>query len=417
MVTKNDEPGNEKRNKKLPIFLLAIFILIAGGTVYWWFFKRNRVSTDNAYVVADIARISSRIPGTVTRVLVDNDVPVRIGQVLVQLDPRDYQVALEQAQGVLERIAAELKATEIAISLTDAQTRAKVDGAEAVLRGAQEKKKERVHKMAELQKKRVAVQADLGKAKRDLERFQKLYKSEVVAEEQLDRTRTAFIKAKAELDAIDAELQAVQADLEGTDQEIARAAAQLRSAKSELQQVAIQRQNLAALKGQQKEAEARVAAARLKVEYCTIRAPITGYVAQKNVQVGDRILPAQPLMAIVPLQEVYVEANFKEIQLEHVRIGQPVTIHADVYPSYTYHGKVTGIRAGTGAAFSLLPPENATGNWIKVVQRVPVKIVFDEPLPPEYPLRVGFSLEVTIDTADQSGDLLLPFAPAGHTNG
>ncbi len=138
-----------------------------------------------------------------------------------------------------------------------------------------------------------------------------------------------------------------------------------------------------------------------------IAGPIEGYIAQKNIQVGDRVQPGQAMMAVVPLSTVYVEANFKETQLTNVRIGQPASVLADIYPGYTYKGKVAGIRAGTGAAFSLIPPENATGNWIKIVQRIPVRIELDQPPPPDHPLRVGASLDVTINVADRSGPNLL----------
>jgi membrane fusion protein (multidrug efflux system) len=152
-------------------------------------------------------------------------------------------------------------------------------------------------------------------------------------------------------------------------------------------------------------------AARLNLSYCVIAAPIEGYVAQKNIQVGDRIQPGQALMAVVPLSKIYVEANFKETQLTNVRIGQSASISADIYPGYSYTGKVSGIRAGTGAAFSLIPPENATGNWIKVVQRIPVRIELDKQPLLDHPLRVGASLDVTIDVADTSGLNLLQTTP------
>ena len=157
---------------------------------------------------------------------------------------------------------------------------------------------------------------------------------------------------------------------------------------------------------------AELEAARLNLSYCVISAPIEGYIAQKSIQVGDRVQPGQALMAVVPLGRIYVEANFKETQLTNVRIGQPASISADIYPGYEYKGKVTGIRAGTGAAFSLIPPENATGNWIKVVQRIPVRIELDQPPPPDHPLRVGASLDVSIDVADRSGSYLLQPTPA-----
>jgi membrane fusion protein (multidrug efflux system) len=153
-------------------------------------------------------------------------------------------------------------------------------------------------------------------------------------------------------------------------------------------------------------------AARLNLSYCVIAAPMEGYIAQRNIQVGDRIEPGQALMAVVPLSKIYIEANFKETQLTNVRVGQPATVSADIYPGYQYTGKVSGIRAGTGAAFSLIPPENATGNWIKVVQRVPVRIELDKPPPPDHPLRVGASLDVTVNVADRSGSHLLQNTPS-----
>jgi len=152
-------------------------------------------------------------------------------------------------------------------------------------------------------------------------------------------------------------------------------------------------------------------AAKLILSYCRIKAPISGYITRKHVQVGNHIQPGMPFLAIVPIKEIYVQANFKETQLRDVRLGQPVKIHADIYPDFTYHGKVVGIGAGTGAAFSLLPPENATGNWIKVVQRIPVRIQLTPPPPREHPLRVGLSLEVTIFTNDRRGAFLAPKKP------
>ena len=159
----------------------------------------------------------------------------------------------------------------------------------------------------------------------------------------------------------------------------------------------IEVQQLESLKARRDQARAELEQAKLNLSYCTIRAPLSGSVAQRNVQVGDRLSVGQPIMAVVPLQAAYVEANYKETQLTHVRVGQHAAITADIYPSHTYHGRVAGIAAGSGAAFSLLPPENATGNWVKVVRRVPVRIYLDKPPPPEYLLRVGLSLEVTID--------------------
>ncbi len=155
------------------------------------------------------------------------------------------------------------------------------------------------------------------------------------------------------------------------------------------------------------QALAAVREAELNLSYCTITAPINGWVSQRAVDVGQHVQPGQELMAVVPLQAVYIEANYKETELTGVRVGQPVEIQADIYPGHVFRGRVDSLSAGTGAVFSLLPPENATGNWVKVTQRVPVKIALDQPFPPNLPLRVGLSVVVTIDTTSKSGPLLV----------
>jgi len=402
---------NDRERMKRLLWVVAVVVLVAVlAGAYWLFILRFRVSTDNAYVIADSARISSRVPGTVLQVMVENDVPVERGQILLVLDSRDYQVVVDQTKGALAKIEAEMQATKTSISLTDTQTEAHLQEAEAKLQEARDNKDERLHRLKELQKRWVAANADLEKARRDFKRFDNLFNTGVIAEEQRDTAHTNFVKAKALVEATDAELAAVRASLQAIEQEVEQAKAQLQATLSERKQVEVLTHKLAALQGEQQEAEAKLKAAQLNLSYCTISAPISGYIAQKSVQVGDRVQTGQPLMAVVPLREVYVEANFKETQLKNVRLGQPVIIKADVYPDYTYYGKVGGIRAGTGASFSLLPPENATGNWIKVVQRVPVKIFLDEPPPAEYPLRIGFSLQVTISTRNRSGGVLVPFA-------
>lgn len=402
--------NNRQRMKKL-LWVVAVFIsvaILAGA--YWLFILRFRESTDNAYVVADSARISSRVPGTVLQVMVENDVPVERGQILLVLDYRDYQAVVNQTKGALAKIEGEIQAIKTSTSLTDTQTEAHLQEAKAKLQEYRDNKDERLHRLKELQKRWVAANADLEKARRDSKRFDNLFNTGVIAEEQRDTAHTNLVKAKAIVEATDAELAAVKASLHAIQQEVEQAQAQLQATLSQRKQVEVLTHKLAALQGDRQEAEGKLQAAQLNLSYCTIPAPISGYIAQKNVQVGDRVQTGQPLMALVPLRQVYVEANLKETQLKNVRLGQPVTIKADVYPAYTYYGKVDGIRAGTGASFSLLPPENATGNWIKVVQRVPVKISLDEPPPAEYPLRIGFSLHVTISTRNRSGGVLVPLA-------
>jgi membrane fusion protein (multidrug efflux system) len=401
---------SNRGNKWKWLMIVGVAALIMGAG-YWWVFERDRVTTDDAYVHADSARVSARVPGTILHILAENDQSVAQGHILVKLDPNDYQVALDQTQAALARIEADIKASEVTISQTDQQTMAQVVASDAMVQEAKEKERSAQHKLEESIKKRLVVQADLDEKQRDFKRFENLYGLRSVSEQQRDRARTALEKSSAELKATDAEIAGIGATLQAIRQEVSRTQAQLQVTQSARSQVEVERHKLAALKARRDQAEAESQAAKLNLSYCTITAPISGYIAQKNIQVGERIQPGQPLMAVVPLQDAYVEANFKETQLEDVRLGQPVTCRADVYPGYTYHGKVVGIRAGTGAAFSLFPPENATGNWIKVVQRVPVKIRLTTSHQAEYPLRVGLSLKVTIHTKDKSGGMLLPPGP------
>jgi len=404
--TPNDNNNHKTKKwlRRLAVFSLAALIF---GGLYWYFFIYNRISTDNAYVMADSAMISSRIPGTIQDIFVENDTSVAPGQVLLSLDPKDYQLAVEEAQAALTRTEAEMRAAEVSVSQTDIQTAAQEDSAQSVIAETQDRVREGEHKLEALKQQRIAALADLTIARRDFERYDRLYKQQAIAQQQWDRAKTILDKTTAQLDAIDAETESVRASVEGSRQAVKRSRSQLDVAKGGRYSVAVFRQQFAALRAKREEVFANLQAARLRLSYCTIPAPIAGYVAQKRIQKGDRIQPGQILMAVVPLEGVYIEGNFKETQLTNVRIGQPVTIKADIYPRYTFHGRVAGIRAGTGAAFSLLPPENATGNWIKVVQRVPVKIRLDRIPPPDRPLRVGLSLTATIRTEDRRGPLLM----------
>jgi membrane fusion protein (multidrug efflux system) len=381
----------------LPGLIIIILLGLVLGGGYWWFYMRGRVSTDDAYVMAHIASISSRINGNVLEVRVDNDDHVNEGQVLVQLDPRDYQVAVDRAQAVVAKMEADVKSQEMTVDLIDRNTQGQVQVAEAALREAKNQEQVKVQNMNQLEKTRLAAQADSTYAKREFDRFEALYRQGSTSKQQRDNASTLFKKAEANLKGVEDQIAASKDALAASRQSTERAAASLEIAYSDRKKVAIELQNLDSLKAQKNEAQAELEGVKLQLSYCTIKAPISGHIAQRSVQIGDRIQTGQPIMAIVPLHKAYAEANFKETELGKVRPGQPAIIEADIYPGYVYRGRVFGIGAGTGAAFSLLPPQNATGNWIKVVQRVPVKVVLDQPIPSEYPLRVGLSLTVTID--------------------
>lgn len=404
-VEKENQEENRVGRKRgsLPGLVILISLGLIIGGAYWWFYLRGRVSTDDAYVMAHIASVSSRINGTVTEVLVDNNDPVREGQVLVQIDPRDYQVAVDKAQAVAARREADIQSEEMTIDLVERQTQGQLRVAGAAQAEARKTEQAKIHDTDELVKKRLAAEADLTYAQREFNRFEDLYRRGAGSQESRDNALTVLEKAKASLKEVEAQIASSQSSFEALGRRTDQATANLEIARSDLQKEAIERHRLDSLRAQKNEAQADIEEAKLQLSYCTIKASLSGRIAQRSVQVGDRVQIGQPVMAIVPLHEVYVEANFKETQLERVRPGQPASVEADIYPGYVYHGRVTGIGAGTGAAFSLLPPQNATGNWIKIVQRVPVKIDLDRPLPAEYPLRVGLSLHVTIDLGEPEG--------------
>ncbi len=392
---------SSKRRLFLSITLLGGMVAVA--IFYWYSFLKDREETDNAYVMADYATISPRIPGTIEKIFVENDQLVKQGDILLQLDKKDYELQYEQALAIFERLEAEVKAAEINTELTHFGTTSGHEAASAAARQARDQRERSLSQLRELDEKKKAAIADLELAQKEHHRITSLYETGAIAKKEKDSVDRQLKLAQARLNAIQREIEAANAAVQAATKEIERQEALLKKASSELKKVQLEEQRLLALKAQLKEAKARLLIASNNLKYCQITAPITGYVAQKRCQVGDRVAPGQPLMAIVPLDEVYVEANFKETELRNIRINQPVKIRPDIYPGLELKGRVVGIRAGTGVAFSLLPPENATGNWIKVVQRVPVKIRFEEPLPKEYPLRVGCSLKVTVYTKDRSG--------------
>ena len=383
--------------RRWPWFVFLLLVISVLGGAYWWIFRHGRVTTEDAYVHADVASISSRVPGTVLEVRVKNDQKAEKGDVLVELDPQDYRISVALAEAGLAGIEADIKAMESTIALVDSQTQAQIQTAQAALGQARDQEQAKYQQKKELEKSRQAALAQFTEAKRDYGRVRRLYDHHAISKQALDQADTVLKKAEAALNARDASIRAIEADLEAARQGIDKAQTQLELANKDRVRLQVQRHQLASLMAQRDNAKGQLDRANLQLSYCTINSPISGYIAQKDIQVGNRIKTGQPFMAVVPLEEVYVEANFKETQLANVQVGQPAIIEADTYPGHRFRGRVKSIGAGTGAAFSLLPPENATGNWIKVVRRLPVRIHLERPLPPQYPLRIGLSLKVTID--------------------
>ncbi len=348
---------------------LAVAVAVIGicWTAWYLLFGRNHISTDNAYVNAEMAQVTPQIAAPVAEVLVRDTQSVKKGDILVRLDPTDARIAVAMAEAGLADVRRRFRqavATNGALS-AQVQTRSAAIAAAQAQLGA--------------------AQADVEKARIDLHRREILAPDGAVSGEELTNARRNMAAARAALAAAQAGVSQADAGRTAAQGELAANDA-LVSGTSEGSNAGV----LTAL--------ARLDAARIDLERMTIRAPIDGTITRRQVQIGQRVAQGQPIMAIVPLQQVYVDANFKERQLRRVREGMPATVTADIYgSSVTYHGKVAGIAGGTGASMAIIPAQNATGNWIKVVQRLPVRIALDPKELLEHPLRVGLSAEVEID--------------------
>jgi len=357
----NAAPADTKENgmtaknpaKRRKTLLIVLLIFIAAGVIWlllWLLVFSTRETTDDAYVGGNQVAISAQVPGTVVAILADDTQHVEAGQILVKLDNTDASVRLAQAEASLASAVRQVRQQTDSASGSDAA---------------------------------VAERAvDLKKAEADLKRRLPLVAQQAEAPETIQHLRDAVAQARAALTTAQAQASAQHASISGTD--IANNPAVL-------------------------QARANFRAMWVAAQRNAIYAPVSGYVAQRSVQVGNSVQAGQQLMTVLPLHDLWIDANFKESQLRHIRIGQPAKVEADIYgSSVEYHGKVIGLGAGTGSVFSLLPAQNATGNWIKVVQRVPVRIALDNNELDKHPLRIGLSSDVTVDITDDRGPVLAP---------
>jgi membrane fusion protein (multidrug efflux system) len=343
-----------RRKRWLAIVIGAFAAIAIAYGAYWAIALRYVQTTDDAYVNGNVVQITPQISGTVVAIGADDTQFVNAGQTLVRLDQSDAKVALDQADAQLAKTVREVRS----LFATSGQLQAAV----------------------------AMRQADLSKAEQDLARRERLASSGAVSAEERQHARDAVASAQAALLAAQQELAANRARVDRTTVEnhpdVLNAAARVRDA-------------------------------YLTYSRTALPAPVSGFVAKRAVQLGQRVAPGAALMAIVPLDQVWVDANFKEPQLAAMRVGQPVKLTADLYGGrIVYHGKVAGFGAGTGSAFALLPAQNATGNWIKIVQRVPVRIVLDAQELAAHPLQIGLSMQAEVDTHDRNGERLPQLARA-----
>ncbi len=366
VTSSGDLPPPNKRKKLLKIVAI-LFIVAVLIYALWMYFASRSVSTDNAYVGADTAQITSMVSGQVTEVLVKDTQQVKQGDVLVRIDPRDAKIALAQAQAELAKAKRQYNQTSANSQSLNSQVSVRAD--EIASAQAQVKKAE----------------ADLSKAQADYERRRKLSETGAISKEEMSSAQTVLDTARASLTLAQAGLSQAEANRKAAQSTLAANEALIRGAtERSTPDVLI--------------AQARVEQAMLDLERTEVRAPLDGVVSRRNVQVGQRVAPGNSLMVVVPVAQLYVDANFKESQLAKVRTGQAVELISDFYgDEVVYHGKVLGFSGGTGAAFALIPAQNATGNWIKVVQRLPVRIALDPKELAQHPLRVGLSMNATVD--------------------
>lgn len=357
----SDQQRLRQRRLALVKIGLALLLVAVGAFIYWFLFIRFHESTKDSYVNGNAVTVMSPISGNVVTIYADNTDYVKQGQLLIKLDPTNYQLAFDKAQVDLALAARQVK-----------QLKEDVKQREADL---------------------LLREADLVRARQDYERRYGLRHTQAISQEDLNHAFADLEVAQAAVNVAQHQLEAAIVSLGNTPLEhhptIENAKIILRTA-------------------------------YVNLVRCSILSPATGFVAQRQIQVGESITPQRALMSIIPLNQIWVDANFKETQLSDIRIDQPTTLTSDIYGSgVVYHGRVQGIVAGTGTIFSLLPAQNATGNWIKIVQRVPVRILLDPEEIKEHPLFLGLSMETTVNTSDTSSPRLAPFplyAPLLATN-
>ncbi|MBC7955732.1 MAG: HlyD family efflux transporter periplasmic adaptor subunit [Cytophagales bacterium] len=361
--------GNPTRKKALTAVAAAVAVAGVAYGAYYALVLNHYEHTDNAYVQGNVVQLTPQVSGTVLAINADDTDFVKAGQVIVKLDPADAQVALDQAEAQLAQTVREVRT----LFANNATLKAQIALREADLGRAQ---------------------GDVLRAQDDVTRRAPLLATGAVGKEEFNHASSQLATAKSAVAA------AQSATVAAREQLISNQA--LTDNTSVEQHPNVQR------------ASARVREAYLAVKRADLAAPVDGYIAKRSVQLGQRVQAGAPLMSVIALNQVWVDANFKESQLKNLRIGQPVTLTADMYGNKVeYNGKIDGLGAGTGAAFALLPAQNATGNWIKVVQRLPVRVTLDARQVAEHPLRVGLSMEARVDVSDTSGKML---AGAPRTN-
>ena len=377
--------------------LLVLAVGIAAVAVVLWRHYSGWESTDDAQIEGHIMPVSSRVTGQVMSVRVHENQQVEAGAVLVELDPKDYQVALDRARAEYADTVASAQAARAGVPITSVSTSSQVSTSEAGVETARAAVTAAEKQLQAAQARVEEARANDAKAQADLNRYKQLVDKQEISEQQYDQAMAAARSSVATLSASEATAAAAAEQVSEARGRLAQAEAQLRAAGTAPQQVSAQRSRAAAADAAADKSKAALEQAELNVRYTTITTSVGGLIGKKTVEVGQNVLPGQALMAIVPLDDIWVTANFKETQLRHMRAGERVQIHVDAY-GRDFDGYVESLAGASGADFSLLPPENATGNYVKVVQRLPVRIRFNPGQDPDHQLRLGMSVEPKVKT-------------------
>lgn len=378
------------------VAVAAIVVVVAIGLGIYWHFAAWE-STDDAQIDGYIYPVSARVSGYVTRVLVDDDQYVQAGTVLARLDPKDYEVAVANAKATLANDQATAAALQTNVPITSVNTSSQLASAQADVRNTEAGQLAAQQAFDASKASLRQAEANDAKAQDDVNRYAPLAAKDEIPQQQYTQAMNSQKATAAAVEAARAAAAgAEQAVIQGRAR-VEQAQAELQSAETKPEQESVQRSRAEAAQAESARAAAILQQAQLNLEYATIVAPISGIVGQRSVQPGQNVVPGQQLMTVVPLdsQNIWVTANFKETQLTDVRPGQRVRVYVDTYRK-TYDGRVLSIAGASGARYSLLPPENATGNYVKVVQRIPVKITFDNGQDPQHLLRPGMSVEPEI---------------------
>jgi membrane fusion protein (multidrug efflux system) len=389
--------------------IIGVVLLLILGAGLWAWSTSGREVTDDAQVDAHVTQLAARVSGTVTKVAVDDNQLVEAGTLLLQLDPSDYQVAVDKARAELADAEASAIAAESNVPITSTTAASNVTTARGGVSQAQsgvaasEKEIEAARaRLVSAQARLRETEANAAKSARDVERLKGLLAKDEVSQQMFDATSATAEAQKATVDSARSQVAEAEAGIRVAESKLAQSKAGEDSARAEMQTAQTGPSQVAATKARASAAEARaqqmraaLAQAELNLQYTTVKAPVRGIVSKKGINPGQVVQGGQPLLAIVQVDDIWITANYKETQLREMRAGQRATITVDAY-GREYKGKVDSIAGATGARFSLLPPENATGNFVKVVQRVPVKIVLDPGQDPEHLLRPGMSVTPTV---------------------